>query len=96
MLDDSGDPTDLSQLRVPQVGSLEVTGDLVQPYRLLDAAGAPTSAAGTFFAELLACGRSAATPRSYGLDLLRWFRFLSSVGVEWAKASRVEARDFCR
>ena len=96
MLDDSGDPTDLSQLRVPQVGSLEVTGDLFQPYRLVDTAGAPISAAGTFFAELLACGRSAATLRSHGLDLLRWFRFLSAVGVEWERASRVEARDFCR
>lgn len=31
-----------------------------------------------------------------GCYLLRWFRFLSAVGVEWGKASRVEARDFCR
>ena len=30
------------------------------------------------------------------MDLLRWFRFLSAVGVDWGKASRVEARDFCR
>ena len=81
---------------MPQVGSLSATGDLFQPYRLLDAAGAPIAPAESFFAELIACGRSAATLRSYGMDLLRWFRFLSAVGVEWDKASRIEARDFCR
>ena len=39
-------------------------------------------------------GRSAATLRSYGMDLLRWWRFLDAVGVAWDRASRVEARDF--
>lgn len=96
MPDDDDGPTDLSRLAVPQVGSLWATEDLFQPCRLLDAAGAPVAAADSFFAELVACGRSTATLRSYGMDLLRWFRFLSAVGVEWDKASRVEARDFCR
>lgn len=96
MLDDSGDPIDLSLLAVPRVGSLVATEDLFRPYRLLDAAGASISAADAFFAELVACGRSVATLRSYGMDLLRWFRFLSAVGVEWDRASRVEGRDFCR
>jgi site-specific recombinase XerC len=30
------------------------------------------------------------------MDLLRWFRFLWTVGVPWRQATRVEARDFCR
>jgi integrase len=30
------------------------------------------------------------------MDLLRWFRFLWTVGVVWDQATRVEARDFCR
>jgi hypothetical protein len=34
-----------------------------------------------FFAELAACGRAATTQRSYGMDLLRWFRFLWALGV---------------
>jgi len=96
VLDESDDPTDLSGLALPQVGSLEATGDPFQPYRLLDAAGASIPAAGAYFAELVACGRPATTQRSYGMDLLRWFRFLSAVGVDWDKATRVEARDFCR
>ena len=49
-----------------------------------------------FFAELAACGRPATTQRSYGMDLLRWFRFLWAIGVGWDQATRVEARDFCR
>lgn len=47
-----------------------------------------------FLRELQAMGRSAATLRSYGMDLLRWWRFLDAVGVSWDRASRVEARDF--
>ena len=43
-----------------------------------------------------ACGRSASTQRSYGLALLRWFRFMAAVDVAWDQATRVEARDFCR
>ena len=30
------------------------------------------------------------------MDLLRWFRFLWAVGVGWDRATRSEARDFCR
>jgi site-specific recombinase XerD len=47
-----------------------------------------------FLRELQAMGRSPATLRSYGMDLLRWCRFLDAVGVGWDRASRVEARDF--
>ena len=47
-----------------------------------------------FFRELIASGRSVATVRSYGMDLLRWWRFLHAVDVAWDRASRVDARDF--
>src|SRR4051812_23541942 len=49
-----------------------------------------------FFRDLLAAGRAEATVRSYGLDLLRWFRFLWTVEVAWDRATRMEARDFSR
>lgn len=81
---------------MPLVGALEATGDPFRPYRLLDAAGAPIRAVDAYFAELVACGRPATTQRSYGMDLLRWFRFLAAVGVDWEGATRVEGRDFCR
>jgi integrase len=34
--------------------------------------------------------------RSYGMDLLRWFRFLWAINVPWERATRSEARDFSR
>jgi integrase len=66
------------------------------PFRLVDPAGVPVEAASAFFRDLLAAGRSAATVRSYGMDLLRWFRFTWAIGVPWGQATRAEARDFCR
>jgi len=96
MVNDGNAPRELSRLVMPQRGSLEATGDLFAPFRLVDADGVVVGAAASFFAELSACGRPASTHRSYGMDLLRWFRFLWAVGVPWEQATRVEARDFCR
>ena len=89
-------PRELTGLGVPRRGSLEATGDLFQPYRLVDGDGVVVAPVAAFFAELAACGRAAATQRSYGMDLLRWFWFLWALGVGWDQATRVEARDFCR
>jgi integrase len=89
-------PRDLATVVVGQVGALQATGDPFEPYRLLDASGEVVAPAAAFLAELQACGRPAATQRSYGMALLRWFRFLAAVGVPWQQATRVEARDFCR
>lgn len=79
---------------VSRVGGLVATGDQRDPYRLIDPAGLGVEPVSVFLRELQAMGRSAATLRSYGMDLLRWWRFLDAVGVGWDRASRVEARDF--
>ena len=42
------------------------------------------------------CGRSEATLRSYGMNLLRWFRFCWATGLEWDRVTRAGADDFCR
>jgi site-specific recombinase XerD len=96
VFDDVEDVRDLSVLEVAAVGSLSATGSKWEPYRLLDPEGRPVAAAAAFFGDLLAAGRSQATVRSYGMDLLRWFRFLWMVKVAWDRATRLEARDFCR
>ena len=96
VINDGDMPRELSALVVPLRGSLEATGDLFEPYRLVDGDGVVVAPVAAFFAELAACGRPATTQRSYGMDLLRWFRFLWAVGVGWDQATRVEARDFCR
>jgi integrase len=96
VIDDEDVPRDLSRLVVPLVGLLETTEDPFAPYRLVDGEGRTVKPVAAFFAELTACGRAAATQRSYGMDLLRWFRFVWALGVEWDQATRVEARDFVR
>ncbi len=79
-----------------RVGSLVETGDPWEPYRLVDPSGAPVAPVAAYLGDLQAAGRSATTQRSYGMALLRWFRFLWSVEIPWSQATRVEARDFSR
>ena len=81
---------------VPQVGRLVGTGDPAQPWVLTDADGKPVEAVAAYFRELQAAGGSPATLRSYGMDLLRWFRFLWAVESAWDRVTRTEARDFSR
>jgi hypothetical protein len=87
---------DLATLAVLPRGSLNATGDPWEPYRLVDPAGEPVAPVQCYLKHLQAAGRAAATQRSYGMDLLRWFRFLWAIGVPWDQATRVEARDFAR
>ena len=95
MITEGDTPRDLSGLAMPLGGSLEATGDLFEPYRLVDALGAVVVPAAVYFRELAGCGRPAATQRSYGMALLRWWRFIWAVECPWDEATQVEARDFC-
>jgi integrase len=81
---------------VPQVGALRATGLPFEPYQLVDRAGGVVGPAAAFLKDLQACGRPETTQRSYGMALLRWFRFLWAAGMPWDQATRAEARDFIR
>src|SRR6478752_10515711 len=96
MVDVGDDDRDLAALVVPRVGAVEATEDVWDPVRLVDADGRSVVAVAVFLKELQATGRWVATQRSYAMDLLRWFRFGWAVGVRWDRATRIEARDFCR
>jgi site-specific recombinase XerD len=87
---------DLASQLVPQLGRLVDTKDRAQPWVLVGADGKSVEAVASYFKELQAAGRSPATLRSYGMDLLRWFRFLWAAEVAWDRATRAVARDFCR
>jgi site-specific recombinase XerD len=93
---DGDDSRDLAAIVVPQAGRLVATGEKWEPYRLVDSDGATVEAVAAWFRELQAVGRSSATLRSYGMDLLRWFRFLWAAEVSWERATRCEAREFSR
>jgi hypothetical protein len=62
---------DVAGLAVPSVGALRETGDPWEPFQLVDAAGVVVGPAAAYLKDLQACGRSNATLRSYGMDLLR-------------------------
>jgi site-specific recombinase XerD len=85
---------DLARLVVARAGRLVATGDAREPYRVVGPDGAVVEAVSVFLRDLLASGKSELTLRSYSVDLLRWWRFLDAVDVDWGRASRVEARDF--
>jgi len=85
----------MASLVVPAAGFLQATGDPWDPFRLVDPSGEVVQPVAVFLRDLQAAGRTVATQRSYGMDLLRWFRFCWATGVPWDQATRSEARDFC-
>lgn len=85
---------EVSGLLVARVGSVEATAVASLPWVVLDGAGRSITPASEFLRELLACGNTPAFCRSYAFDLLRWFRFLAAVDVEWSRAKREDVRDF--
>lgn len=87
---------DLASLLVPLSGALRVTENEWEPYELVDARGLVEPGVALFLVDLQAAGRQPSTLRSYGMALLRWYRFLWAVDVAWDRASRIEARDFSR
>src|SRR5437588_12544234 len=94
MITEGDAPRDLARLVMPLRGSLEAAGDLFEPYRLVDADGVVLVPAAAYFRELAACGCPAATHRSYGMDLLRWWRVLGAGGGCGDQAAGAEARAF--
>ena len=84
----------LSRLVVARAGRLVTTGDAGEPYRVVGPDGAVVEPVSVFLRDLLASGKSELTLRSYSVDLLRWWRFLDAIDVQWNRASRAEARDF--
>jgi site-specific recombinase XerD len=90
------DGRDLAALVVPAAGKLIETGDRYEPFRLAGPDGASVEPVTAFFRDLLAAGCSKATVRSYGMDLLRWFRFIWAAGLAWDQATQPDARDFSR
>jgi len=59
---------DYGQLGHPAAGGLHGTGDLWEPYQLLDPAGEVVPPVAAYLRDLQAAGRATATQRSYGMD----------------------------
>ncbi len=87
---------DLVRLSVPLVGRLRAQGARVGRAGSLMPGARLWRRCRRSSTSCRRAGRSASTLRSYGMDLLRWFRFIWAIDVDWNRASRVDARDFAR
>ncbi|RKF19148.1 tyrosine-type recombinase/integrase [Micromonospora globbae] len=85
---------DVAGLKLARIGRLLEDVGPAAGIRLIDGDGCEVGVVSDFLSEMRARGNSIASLRSYGMDLLRWFRFLWTVDVAWDRTTRVEARDF--
>ena len=61
----------MAGLAVPLAGGLGETGNPWMPFELVDTDGVVVAPVAAYLKDVQACGRSEATLRSYGTDLLR-------------------------
>ena len=91
----AGHVRDINGLVLPNFGEVVAMTSVTLPWRV---ASLPVPGDGEsvdeFLKDLTASDCSPATIRSYGYDLLRWWRFLAAVGVRWDASQRVDVRHF--
>jgi hypothetical protein len=76
---------------LPRVGAVVKGPSLSLPYVVTDAAGREVEPVSGYLRDLQLSDASPLTCRSYGYDLLRWFRVLWAVDVGWVQATEREA-----
>jgi integrase len=76
---------------LPRVGSVARGPSLSLPYVVVDAAGREVEPVSGYLRDMQLGDASSLTCRSYGHDLLRWFRLLWAVDVGWEQATDREA-----
>ncbi|MGW1677376.1 tyrosine-type recombinase/integrase [Saccharopolyspora sp. NPDC002376] len=84
---------DVARIVLPQWGRV-IRVDEAVPWQVVDDDGAPLDPIRWYFRDFVARGHAPSSLRSYGYDLLRWWRWLHAVEVDWDKAASVEVRDY--
>lgn len=90
MFDDVG--RDIAGIVLPQWGRVAKSEGEVS-WLVVDPDGVVVEPIRRFLSEFVARGNRLGSVRSYAYDLLRWWRWLRAVGVEWNQATPCEARD---
>ena len=90
MFDDVG--RDIGSIKLPRWGRVMAT-DGVVPWLVVGPDGEPVEPVRRFLTDFVARDNRPGSVRSYAYGLLRWWRWLLAVGVEWDKATPTEARD---
>ncbi|MEN1889680.1 tyrosine-type recombinase/integrase [Streptomyces mirabilis] len=82
---------DLGSIRLPRWGKV-VPSDGVVPWLVVDPEGVPIEPVQRYLRDFVARNRPGSV-RSYAYALLRWWRWLRVVQVEWDRATSAEVRD---
>ena len=83
---------DIASTEVPRWGRVVAAGGVV-PWLVVGPGGDPVEPVCRFLADFVARDNRPGSVRSYAYGLLRWWRWLRAVGVEWDKATPAEVRD---
>jgi len=78
------------QIELPRVGEVVAAEGRFPPFVVVGADGVEIESAVRFLRDLALGDASPLTCRSYGFDLLRWFRLLWCLGVDWERATSSE------
>lgn len=78
------------RLDLPRVGAVLVGAASSLPFVVVDPAGCGVEAVNRYLRDRMLGDVSPLTCRSYGYDLLRWFRLLWAVDVGWEQATETE------
>ncbi len=81
----------LGRRDVPQIGAVVAGSTPLLPYAVVDGAGAGVDVVNRYLRDRMLGDISPLTCRSYGYDLLRWFRLLWLLEVAWGEATEAEA-----
>jgi integrase/recombinase XerD len=83
---------DIGSIELPQWGRV-VAADGVVPWLVVGPDGEAVEPVRRFLTDFVARDNRPGSVRSYAYGLLRWWRWLRAVGVEWDKATPAEVRD---
>jgi integrase len=76
--------------QLPRIGAVRAGTTASLPCVVVDGCGEEVEPVSTFLRDLMLTDMSPLTARSYANDLLRWWRLLQTLEVEWDRASRAE------
>jgi len=80
-------------IRLPRWGRVVARKGVV-PWLVVDETGREVEPIRQFLRDFLARGNRQGSVRSYAYDLLRWWRWLQVIGVEWDKVTSGEVKEF--
>lgn len=86
-------PRDIKAITITEIGRLRASA-VAAGWEVTDATGQPIRPIAVYLHDLFANDSSPETCRSYGMALLRWWRFLAAIAVEWDEVRHSDFIDY--